>query len=250
MAIPTVFIDDSAVTARQAEVPDAVWNSGAFGGTPCGIGISNSENQLQEALMPPTDGSPLVDSGVGSWSLLDQHGNVRIGQIGQNIGGQGYTDPADYPSSGGQEGTEPDATIRWQPQLLDGTGALAFPAPNAELETLQQGWRQQAVAGGIVIVQNNTEGTNFTVTAPADSGSQTKYVGVITDRDGHQLTQEKVITLPPGAPPGGWPAETVAQVICQEVDTLAQIRATCAGATMNIVAPDGGDTLEGRFEAV
>jgi hypothetical protein len=143
--LPTVFVDDAAIAARTAEVPDATWNSGMLGGGGAGpgVGISNQENQLQQALMPPTDGTPLVDSGVGSWSLLDQHGNARSGQIGQNIGGSGYTDPADYPSSGGQEGTLPDSTIRWQPIVQDGLGTLNFPAPNTELATLQEGWRQQ-----------------------------------------------------------------------------------------------------------
>jgi hypothetical protein len=239
MPVVPVFVDDAAVTARTAEVPDAEWNSGMLGGGSAGPGIGIGPQ-------------PGLEESLPNWTLLDQFGNARDGQRGQNVGGSGYTDPADYPSSGGEEGTLPASTIRGQDnETMDGSGALSFPAPNAVLTDLAAGWQLQgAPFGGIVIVQNNSEGTDFTVADPAESGASIKYIGVVTDRDGNQLTQEAIIVLPEGAPPGGWPAATVAQVICNEVNLLPQIRAVATGPNMAITAPDGGDTLEGRFEQV
>jgi hypothetical protein len=124
----SVFVDDAAVAARTAEVPDAEWNSGMFGGS-CqpGIGISTENPDLQESLP--------------NWTLLDQFGDARVGQIGQNIGGTGYSDPS---TSSGDEGTLPGSTIRLvDATALDGSGTLGFPAPNAELVTLEAGWTPQ-----------------------------------------------------------------------------------------------------------
>ena len=126
----TVFVDDATFAARSAEVPDAEWNSGMLGGgggAPVGIG---PQAGLEESLP--------------NWTLLDQFGNARDGQIGQYIGGSGYTDPADYPLSGGDEGTAPDSTIRVQDnEDMTGDGALSFPAPNAVLTDLDVGWDLQ-----------------------------------------------------------------------------------------------------------
>jgi hypothetical protein len=110
------------------------------GGAGPGIGISTQ--------------NPGLDESLPNWTLLDQHGNARDAQIGQNIGGQGYTDPDGYPSSGGQEGTLPDATIRLQDEddlptyqeKLDGTrldGSLVLPADGASLVDLAAGWAAQ-----------------------------------------------------------------------------------------------------------
>jgi hypothetical protein len=132
--LSTVFVDDSTVALRLVEVPDAVWNSGMFGGNNApGVGIGTDNPNLEESLP--------------NWTLLDQFGNARVGQRGQNIGGSGYTVAAEYPSSGGEEGTLPDSTIRTQNvNDLDGTGTLSIdPAPNAELETLEEGWRAQVI---------------------------------------------------------------------------------------------------------
>lgn len=129
----TVFVDDATVASRTAEVPDAEWNSGMLGGGGgCGIGIGPQ---------------PGLEESLPNWTLLDQHGNARNGQIGQNIGGSGYTDVADWPTSGGQEGTEPDSTIRVQDnETQTGDGALSFPAPNAILTDLAVGWDLQPPA--------------------------------------------------------------------------------------------------------
>jgi len=124
-----VFVDDAAVTARTAEVPDADWNSGMLGAGNNGVGIGPQAG-LEESLP--------------NWTLLDQFGNARNGQIGQYIGGPGYTDVADWPGSGGDEGTLPDSTIRVQDnEAMDGSGSLSFPAPNAVLTDLAAGWSLQ-----------------------------------------------------------------------------------------------------------
>ena len=125
----TVFVDDAAVTERSTEVPDAEWNSGMLGGG-CAVGGIGPQAGLDESLP--------------NWTLLDQFGNARDGQRGQYIGGPGYTDPADYPSSGGAEGTLPASTVRVQDnETMDGSGALSFPAPNAILTDLDVGWDLQ-----------------------------------------------------------------------------------------------------------
>lgn len=124
----TVFVDDAALAAREAEVPNANWNSGCLGGGGAGPGIG----------IGPGAG---LDEQLPNWTLLDQHGNARNGQIGQNIGGLGYSDPG---TSSGNAGTLPESTIRTQNNVdLDGTGALAFPAPNAVLTDLDAGWQLQ-----------------------------------------------------------------------------------------------------------
>lgn len=123
-----VFVDDAAVAALQARVPNAVVNSGMFGSN-CGNGIGIG-----------TDTTGLAES-LPNWTLLDQHGNARVGQIGQLIGGAGISDAG---TSSGTSGTAPAATIRLQDQdQLDGTGTLSFPAPNAELNALATGWEAQ-----------------------------------------------------------------------------------------------------------
>jgi hypothetical protein len=58
----------------------------------CSVGIGVSINGGER------DGDP------GGFTLLDQFEVARTPQISQVIGGLGYTDEADYPSSGGIEG--------------------------------------------------------------------------------------------------------------------------------------------------
>jgi len=125
MALCAVFVDDAAAAALAARVPNANYNSGMFGG--CngnGIGIGIPSAGLDESLP--------------NWTLLDQHGNARVNQIGQYIGGSGISDAG---TSSGEEGTLPDATIRWQDnETLDGTGELSFPALGCALNSLAVGW--------------------------------------------------------------------------------------------------------------
>ena len=139
------FVDDASVTALDARVPDAEVNSGMFAGASNspGIGISTENPELEESLP--------------SWTLLDQFGNARASQRGQLIGGDGITEVADWPGSGGTEGTLPAATIRLMPvdslptnaekdlfadspvpTKLD--GSLEFPAQGATLSDLAIGW--------------------------------------------------------------------------------------------------------------
>ena len=120
------FIDDTALTALAARVPDAINNSGmTYGGSNSpGIGISTENPELEESLP--------------SWTLLDQFGNARVNQISQHIGGPGISDAG---TSSGQEGTLPDATVRLALQAdMTGDGALAFPKFGAALVTLAAGW--------------------------------------------------------------------------------------------------------------
>ena len=132
MPLVTVFTDDLVNVVRAGEVPNADFNSGCVGGGSAGPGIGiGPETNLEQSLP--------------NWTLLDQHGNARDGQIGQNIGGSGYTSPNDWPTSGGDEGTAPESTIRVQDNAdMDGSGALSFPAPNAVLTDLALGWQLQA----------------------------------------------------------------------------------------------------------
>ena len=123
------FVDDAALAALDARVPNATVNSGMLGGASnsCGIGISTENPNLEESLP--------------NWTLLDQHGNARDAQIGQHIGGAGISDAG---TSSGTEGTEPDATIRlYDNDTLDGSGTMTYPADGASLVDLAVGWAPQ-----------------------------------------------------------------------------------------------------------
>lgn len=162
MAEPTAFVDTAAVAAMAARVPaasvDTGMNAGASNGP--GVGISTENPDLQESLQPGTDGNAL--SATGPWTLLDQHGDARVAQIGQVIGGPGsvsrvgnqpftwdksqvlYSDSG-AASSGGQEGTLPDSIIRMgtNPANVDGQPDNDAPivyTGDAHLVTLEAGW--------------------------------------------------------------------------------------------------------------
>jgi hypothetical protein len=132
-ALPTFFSDDIAQTAMEARVPTVVANTGVTygGGNAPGIGISTENPNLEESLP--------------SWTLLDQHGNARTAQISQCIGGDGITEAADWPGSGGTEGTLPDAVIRFgtNPDNVDGQPDNNEPITvgnGADLVLLATGW--------------------------------------------------------------------------------------------------------------
>jgi hypothetical protein len=135
MGNPTYFVDDAAVTAREAEVVNASFDNGMNmgGSNACGIGINIDEGAVV--------GTP------EQFTLLDQHGDARTAQISQSLGGYPYVASSAYPSSGGQEGTSPDAVVR--------TGSLPTQAAkdadsdlkgtiiavgNATLASLAAGW--------------------------------------------------------------------------------------------------------------
>lgn len=126
MGNPTYFMDDIGRAAREAEVINASFLNGAnlAGSCACGIGINIGEGAVV--------GTP------EQFTLLDQKGAIRVGQRTQHIGGGGYTPPSAYPSSGGDEGTSPNASIYTGPNG-NGNGAIT-PDGVAALETLGAGW--------------------------------------------------------------------------------------------------------------
>ena len=137
------FKDDTAVSAMETRVPDAVSNSGveAGGSNAPGIGIS-TEN-------------PGLDESLPNWTLENQFGQPRNPQTSQHIGGSGITQTSDWPGSGGAEGIEPEAPIRlatedslptYSEKLADGEvdGAVQGATPNASLSDLADGWESAA----------------------------------------------------------------------------------------------------------
>ena len=99
---PTVFSDDSARGLREGELPLASFVNGMNlgGSNSMGIGINMS------AVTPfPVVGTP------EQFTLLDQDGDIRVGQRSQSIGGYPYNPASNYPSSGGTEGDLPAASI-------------------------------------------------------------------------------------------------------------------------------------------
>jgi len=79
MGNPTAFLDFNSRTLREAEVPNASFINGGnwAGSNACGLGIN-------------IDGGAVVGTRE-QFTLIDQHGNTRIAQISQHIGGPGYS---------------------------------------------------------------------------------------------------------------------------------------------------------------
>ena len=139
MGLPTVMVDDAAVTARALENTGADFDNGCnlAGSNAPGIGI----NMLKGAVV----GTP------EQFTLLDQRGDARDPQTSQCIGGLPYVDRSsvDWPGSGGVAGTLPDASIRYGDNAapsyaakvanpaLDGTLTLVA---NCDLLVLANGW--------------------------------------------------------------------------------------------------------------
>ena len=136
MASPaTYFQDDTARGLREAETPDASFVNGMNMGGSCSMGVGI--NMLEGEVVGTDE----------QFTLLDQFGNARAAQISQSIGGFPHVPSTDYPSSGGQEGTLPDAIIRFGnaptqaakdgDPALDGT--IIFTG-DSTLTTLLGGW--------------------------------------------------------------------------------------------------------------
>ena len=130
VAAPSFFKDDVAQTAMEVRVPTVVADTGLTfgGGNAPGIGISSQNPGLEESLP--------------SWTLLDQHGNARVSQISQCIGGDGISAAG---TSSGSEGTAPDGVIRFgvNPANVDGQPDNEEPIAvgnNAALQDLSTGW--------------------------------------------------------------------------------------------------------------
>ena len=132
---PTFFRDDSVIALREVEVPNASFANGMNNGgsNAPGVGINMGEGAV-----------------VGTFpqfTLLDQHGDARAAQISQAIGGEPYVLAANYPSSGGLEGTAPDDVIQFgtlptqaakdADPTLDGT---VIVTGGSALPTLAGGW--------------------------------------------------------------------------------------------------------------
>lgn len=120
------FVDDSAVTLRTPEVPLADWDGGlnVGGSNAPGIGINEGVADLAGT--------------AAQFTLLDQDEDPRTPQVSQQIGGDGYTDPAGWPSSGGLEGKGIDA-LRLGTPSVSGDGQIT-PSGNATLADLAVGW--------------------------------------------------------------------------------------------------------------
>jgi hypothetical protein len=154
-ALPTFFVNDAAVTALGTRVPTASTDTGMnFGASNApGVGISTENPNLEESLP--------------EWTLLDQHGNARESQISQVIGGGGsvvrvgnvvttwdesqvlYTESG-AASSGGLEGTAPEAVVRYGANPDDVLGQPDNDAPivigqGANLSVLADGWIEAPV---------------------------------------------------------------------------------------------------------
>lgn len=124
---PTYFVDDSVVTTRALEVPDADFTNGMNNGGSCACGIGI--NMLQGAVV----GEPQ------QFTLLDQRGLARAAQMSQFIGGEPYCDPANWPSSGGQSGFLPEDVIRYGTPSVEGDGKITSIS-NATLNDIAIGW--------------------------------------------------------------------------------------------------------------
>ena len=134
MATPTLFVDDAAVTALGTRVPDASVDTGMNMGGSNAPGIGNS------------DENPGLAESLPNWTLLDQHGDARNAQIGQCIGGPGISAAG---TSAGQEGTLPDAVVRYgtNPDSVAGVPDNDDPiviGNGADLVSLATGWEDAA----------------------------------------------------------------------------------------------------------
>jgi hypothetical protein len=136
MGTVSTFRDTAAITAREAEVVGANFANGMNnGGCQPGIGINVGEGAVV--------GTP------EQFTLEDQFEAIRVPQVSQVIGGLGYTDEAEYPSSGGIEGNGsahaefvvavgmPTNAQKIADPSLDGTVTVLG---TANLQTLGAGW--------------------------------------------------------------------------------------------------------------
>lgn len=126
MSDPSYFIDGGTVTARALEVPDASFANGMnLGGSNApGIGINEGVANLV--------GTP------EQFTLLDQAGAARTPQDSQHLGGDGLTEAADWPTSGGVAGAGTDP-IAFGTVNTNGDGGVSASA-SATLTALATGW--------------------------------------------------------------------------------------------------------------
>ena len=123
---PNIYIDTPSRALRAAEVPDASFVNGMNegGSNAPAIGVATD--------VPDLTGDP------SGWTLLDQDGAARTPQVSQQIGGEAYAEPADYPLSGGLEGKGINPVLIVNNAVEgDGTSVLVG---NATLASLANGW--------------------------------------------------------------------------------------------------------------
>lgn len=137
MSEPTAFVDLAARSSRTSEVPNASFVNGCneAGSNAAGIGINMNAGAVV--------GTP------EQFTLNDQFGNARNSQISQSIGGSPYVDRATtpWPTSGGTEGTGPDAVIQFgtlptnaQKESNPALDGVLNVTQNSALVTLAGGW--------------------------------------------------------------------------------------------------------------
>jgi hypothetical protein len=137
----STFRDTAAVALRELEVVGADFANGMNnGGCQPGIGIS-------------VGGGAVVGT-PEQFTLEDQFEAIRVPQVSQVLGGLGYTDYDDYPSSGGIEGngsahaqfvvpvSMPTNAEKEADPSLDGTVTVLG---TANLQTIEAGWVGVAV---------------------------------------------------------------------------------------------------------
>ena len=124
---PTVYLSETAGTARASEVSEDSFTNGCnlAGSNACGIGIG-------------VEGGAVVNQ-PQQFTLIDQKGDARTPQASQHIGGVGYTGTEAYPSSGGDEGFNGSTPIAAVEPAADGKGGETVLGA-AELASATEGW--------------------------------------------------------------------------------------------------------------
>jgi hypothetical protein len=139
---PSTFRDTASIASRKAEanqiIPDLSWSNGMNNGL-CAPGIGVALGQ------PNAAGTP------NQFTLLDQDGDIRVPQVSQSIGGVGFADAANYPSSGGAKGAGTEFIIgvinptqAAKDADSDLRGSITVDG-TANLQTLAAGWVKTAV---------------------------------------------------------------------------------------------------------
>lgn len=130
----TFFVDDAAVTAGEARVPNADFDTGMnFGGSNApGVGI----NQGGGAVVGTPEQFTLLDQGrPGVGTPV-----AREAQISQCIGGPGISAAG---TSAGATGADPEGVVRFGTPTTTGNGTVT-PTGNSTLSVLATGWTIQA----------------------------------------------------------------------------------------------------------
>ena len=110
MTAPTFFLDATDVAGRDAEYTGTPCTDVAGNGTYADpyLGMNRAGGNAPGIGMNPSVTPGASEGGVdaNAWTLLDQDGDARNPQDGQQLGGAGFINRASvaWPSSGGVEG--------------------------------------------------------------------------------------------------------------------------------------------------